>query len=122
MNLTVQATIDFDMTFPTAGVGFAIRVRPGDPGTGAALSIQLQAVEADQTARFARESSYALADFVGGFCRWLGTKRVSVSYTEQEIHGHFHPAYTLPQLLKTTHELCQTLEDKFGGYPHSILA
>jgi hypothetical protein len=94
----------------------------GDEHHGAVLRLELRATEEGKTARFTRKSSYALADFVGGLCRWLGTKGVTVSHTEQEVAGHFHPRYTVPQLLTTAQELCQTLEDKFAGYPHSILA
>lgn len=117
-----QVTIDLDMAFPTAGVAFNVQVRPGSAEVGAALHIELRAVEEGKSARFTRESSYALADFVGGFCRWLGTKGVTVSHTEQEITGHFHPRYTVPQMLTTTQELCQMLEDKFAAYPHPIVA
>jgi hypothetical protein len=58
---------------------------------------------------------------VGGFCRWLGTKRVQASHTEEEITAHFQPHATVLQMLGTLQELCQMLEDKFGAYPHSIL-
>ena len=115
-----QVTIDLDMVFPTAGVAFTVQVRPGNTEDGAGLHLELRAVEEGKSARFSRDSSYALADFVGGFCRWLGTKRVTVSHTEQDITGHFHPRYTVPQILTTVQELCQMLEDKFGLYPHPI--
>jgi hypothetical protein len=122
MSAEGHVTIDLDLAFSPAGVGFTIQVRPGEKPEGPALRIGLRALEEGKSARFAKESSYALGDFVGGFCRWLGTKGVTVSYTEQEITGHFHPRYTVSQLLTTTQELCQMLEDKFGAYPHSILA
>jgi hypothetical protein len=117
-----QVTIDLDMAFPTAGVGFTVQVRPGEGTAGADLHIGLRAVEAGKTARFVPESSYALADFVGGFCRWLGTRGVTVTHSEQEITGHFQPRSTVLQVLAITRELSQLLEDKFGLYPHSILA
>jgi hypothetical protein len=117
-----QVTMDLDLTFPVAGVGFTLQVRPGDEHHGANLRLELRTAAEGKTARFTRESSYALADFVGGFCRWLGTKGVTAAHTEQEVAGHFHPHSTVLQLLTTTLELCQMLEDKFGAYPHSILA
>ena len=115
-------SLDLDLAFPVAGVGFVVQVRPGEEAHGSTLRLALRAVEEGKTAQFTRASSYALADFVGGFCRWLGTKGVTVAHTEQEITGHFAPRYTLLQLLATVQELCQMLEDKFGTYPHSILA
>lgn len=121
MATKANVTMDLDAAFHTAGVGFSIQVRPGNEADGAALQIQLRATEEGKTAAFTRESSYALGDFVGGLCRWLGTKGVTVSHTEQVISGHFHPRYSVPQLLNTTQELCQMLEDKFGAYPESIL-
>ncbi|MEE8302673.1 MAG: hypothetical protein V3S24_09590 [Candidatus Tectomicrobia bacterium] len=116
-----RTTIDLDMTFPVAGVVFTIQVRPGDDAEGSRLHIQLQAVEAGKDARFVPESSQPLADFVGGLCRWLDTKGVTVSHTDQDVSGHFDPRYTVPRTLTTTQELCEMLEDKFGLYPHSIL-
>jgi hypothetical protein len=116
-----NVSIDLDMAFPTAGVGFAIQVRLANEAEGAALQVRLRAVAEGKTAMFTRECSYPLGDFIGGFCRWLGTKGVTVSHTDQEVSGHFHPRYTVPQMLSTTQELCQLLEDKFGAYPHSIL-
>jgi hypothetical protein len=117
-----QVTMDVDLTFPVAGVSFTLQVRPGDEPHGATLRLELRAATEGKTARFTRESSYALADFVGGFCRWLGTKGVTAAHTEQEVAGHFRPRYTVLQVLTTTQELCQMLEDKFAAYPHSILA
>lgn len=115
-------TIDLDMAFPVAGVAFSVQVRPSSAEEGVALHIELRAVEEGKSARFTRESSHALADFIGGFCRWLGTKGVTASHTEQEITGHFHPRYTVAQMLTTTQELCQMLEDKFAAYPHPIVS
>ena len=116
-----QATIDLQMTFPQAGIGFMIHIRPGEAEQGSFLDIHLQSTKEGKDARFVAESSYALADFVGGFCRWLGTKRVKVSHDEQIISGHFDPRYTMLQLLATAQEMCEMLNDKFASYPHSIL-
>ena len=121
MTNTANVAINLDVAFEPAGVGFSIAIQPGSGADGAALHIGLKATESGKTATFTQDCSYALADFVGGFCRWLGTKRVTVSHTDQEIHGHFHPQYSASQLLGTTQEMCQMLEDKFGSYPHSIL-
>ena len=121
MTAAVRATLDLDLVFPTAGVGFTVEVRPGNAAEGSFLRLRLRALEDGKTARFHRESSYALGDFVGGLCRWLGTKGVSVTHSEQEVSGHFHARYTLPQTLQTVQELCQMLEDKFAAYPHTIL-
>jgi hypothetical protein len=121
MTAAVHATMDLDLAFPTAGVGFSIEIRPGSDTEGSTLLLRLRALTAGKTARFHPESSYALGDFVGGLCRWLGTKGVSVTHSEQEISGRFHVRYTLPQTLQTTQELCQMLEDKFAAYPHTIL-
>jgi hypothetical protein len=121
MEAGVQVTIDLDLEFSTAGIGFTIEIHPGKEAEGAALLLRLRALEEGTSARFAKESSYALGDFVGGLCRWLGTQKVTVSHTDQEITGHFHPGYTVPQILSTTQGLCQMLEDKFAAYPHSVL-
>lgn len=122
MDTAADVTLDLDVAFSTAGVGFALHIRPGSAEKGAALHLALQTLEDGKQARFSRESSYALADFIGGFCRWLGTKSVTASHTETDVTGQFHPRYTVPQMLATTQELCQMLEDKFGAYPHSILS
>lgn len=122
MTQTANLTINLDVAFEPAGVGFSIAIQPRSAEDGAALHIGLKATQAGKTATFTQACSYALSDFVGGFCRWLGTKRVTVSHSEQEIQGHFHPQYTVSQLLGTTQEMCQMLEDKFGSYPHSILS
>lgn len=121
MGAGVQVTIDLDLEFSTAGIGFTVEIRPGEEAEGPALQIKLRALEEEKSARFTKESSYALGDFVGGLCRWLGTQKVTVSHTDQDITGHFHPGYTVPQILSTTQGLCQMLEDKFAAYPHSIL-
>ena len=122
MSVKGQVSIDLDLTFAAAGVGFAVQVRDGSAETGAALQIVLRALDDHRTARFTPECSHALSDFVGGFCRWLGTKRVTVSHTEQEVLGHFHAQHDVPQVLAIVEELCQMLEDKFGAYPYAIVS
>ncbi len=116
-----RVTLDLDLAFTSAAVGFTVQVRHGSADAGAPLLISLRALEAGQEARFHADSSYALADFVGGLCRWLGTKGVTVSHNEQEISGHFHQRHTVPHVLAITQELCQMLEDKFAGYPSAII-
>jgi hypothetical protein len=120
MSVQGRVTIDCDLAFAAPGVGFTVQVRDGS--TAAALHVRLRALEAGREARFTSASSHALADFVGGFCRWLGTKRVQVTSNEQEIVGHFHPHHTVLQVLAITQEICQMLEDKFGCYPYTILS
>jgi hypothetical protein len=114
-------TVEIDLMFPTAAVGFTVNIGPERAAEGVPLRIRPRALVEGKTARFAPEASYPLADFVGGFCRWLGTKRVTAAHTEEEITAHFQPHYTVLQMLGTLQELCQMLEDKFGAYPHSIL-
>jgi hypothetical protein len=121
MNEPGGVTLDLDLAFPTAAVGFTVQVRESSAEAGAPLLISLRALEAGKEARFSADSSYALADFVGGLCRWLGTKGVTVSHTEREISGYFHQHHTVPHLLAITQELCQMLEDKFAGYPSAII-
>ena len=116
-----RVTIDLDMTFASAGVGFTVQVREREGKAGAPLHIRLWALETGKEARFHPNSSHALADFVGGFCRWLGTKGVTVAHDEREISGHFHPRHSVPQLLAVIQELCQMLNDKFTGYTASIV-
>jgi hypothetical protein len=120
MSVQGRVTIDCDLAFVAAGVGFTVQVR--DDPTAAALHVRLRALEAGREACFTSASSHALADFVGGFCRWLGTKRVQVACNEREIVGHFHPDHTVLQVLAMTQELCQMLADKFGCYPYTILS
>jgi hypothetical protein len=122
MGTTGAVSIDLELVFPTAGVRFAVHIRPGEAGQGASLGVELQSVDESQQARFTPQSSYALADFVGGFCRWLGTKGIKATYTDAAISGQFQAQYTAMQLLATTQELCQMLDDKFGAYPYSILS
>ena len=114
-------TVEVDLMFPTAAVGFTVNIGPERTAEGVPLRIRPRALVEGKTARFSPETSYPLADFVGGFCRWLGTKRVTAVHTEEEITAHFQPQYTVLQMLGTLQELCQMLEDKFGAYPHSIL-
>lgn len=122
MGVAGDVTIDLDMAFPTAGVGFTVRIRPGEADAGASLGIELRSMEAAKQARFRHESSYALADFVGGFCRWLGTKGITASHTDEAITGRFRAPCPITHMLATAQELCQMLDDKFGAYPHSILS
>jgi hypothetical protein len=122
MSAKGQVSIDLDLAFAAAGVGFAVQVRDGSAETGAALQIVLRALDDNRTARFTPECSHALSDFVGGFCRWLGTKGVTVAHTEQEVSGHFHAQHDVPQVLAIVEELCQMLEDKFGAYPYAIVS
>ncbi len=122
MHAQGQVSIDLELAFAGAGVEFTVQVREGRGATGAALQVGLRALDAGKTAHFTEESSHALADFVGGFCRWLGTKGVTVSHTEQEVAGHFHPQHTMPQRLMIVQELCQMLDDKFGAYPDAIVS
>lgn len=121
MNEHGRVTLDLDLAFASAAVGFTVQVRDGSADAGAPLLISLRALEAGKEARFSADASYALADFVGGLCRWLGTKGVTVSHTAREVSGHFHQRHTVPQVLAITRELCQMLEDKFAGYPSAIL-
>ncbi len=122
MGVQGGVNIEMDLVFAAAGVGFTVNVQE-DEGTdaGAALHVALRALEPNQTAHFTEASSHALGDFVGGFCRWLGTKGVTVTHTEQAISGHFKPDHTLSQRLTIIQELYQMLDDKFGLYPYSIL-
>jgi hypothetical protein len=122
MSAKGQVSIDLDLAFAAAGVGFAVQVRHGSAATGAALQIILRALDDHRTARFTPDCSHALSDFVGGFCRWLGTKGVTVSHTEQEVSGHFQAQHDVPQVLAIVEELCQMLEDKFGAYPYAIVS
>ena len=122
MSAKGHVSIDLDLAFAAAGVGFAVQVRDGSAETGVALQIVLRALDDNHTARFTPDSSHALSDFVGGFCRWLGTKGVTVSHTEQEVSGHFHAQHEVPQVLAIIEELCQMLEDKFGAYPYAIVS
>lgn len=121
MSAKGQVSIDLDLAFAAAGVGFAVQVRDGSVETGAVLQIVLRALD-NRTARFTPECSQALSDFVGGFCRWLGTKGVTVSHTEQAVSGHFHAQHDVPQVLAIVEELCQMLEDKFGAYSYAIVS
>jgi hypothetical protein len=122
MGVTGAVSIELDLAFPTAGVRFAVHIRPGEAGQDAGLGIELQSLEEGKQARFTPQSSYALADFVGGFCRWLGTKGIKAAHTDEAISGQFQGQQTVMQLLATTQELCQMLDDKFGAYPYSILS
>ena len=116
-----RVSIDLDLVFVKAGVGFKLQVGESNGVAGASLQIVLRALEEGKKAHFTADSSHALADFVGGFCRWLGTKGVTVSHRAQEISGHFHPQHTVAQMLLIAQELCQMLEDKFGAYPYAIV-
>lgn len=117
-----KVQVDLDITFPVAGIGFRVQVLTEDAAAGMPLHVRLRALEAGKKARFTPDSSYVLGDFVGGLCRWLGTKGVTVSHTEEEVSGHFHPRYTVLHMLGTLQELCQLLDDKFAGYPATILS
>jgi hypothetical protein len=119
MSVQGRLTIDCDLAFVAAGVGFTVQVRDSTPAT--ALHVRLRALEAGQEACFTSASSPVLADFVGGFCRWLGTKGVQVTPKGREIVGHFQPHHPVLQVLAITQEICQMLEDKFGCYPYTIL-
>ncbi len=121
MPIPAQLTMEFDLAFPNAGVGFQVQVQRNEGHDATALRVEVRALEPEKVARFTTESSRVLGDFVGGFCRWLGTKGVQVTHTEQEIQGHFHARYTVPQMLATMQELCEMLEDKFAGYPATVL-
>jgi hypothetical protein len=114
-------SVEVDLVFQTAAVGFTVYIGPAREAEGVPLRIRPRALVEGKTAHFSPEVSYPLADFVGGFCRWLGTKRVQASHTEEEITAHFQPHASVLQMLGTLQELCQMLEDKFGAYPHSIL-
>ena len=116
-----RAQVDLDITFPVAGIGFRLQVLT-EEAAGMKLHVHVRALEAGKSAHFTPASSYVLGDFVGGFCRWLGTKGITVSHTEEEVSGHFHPRYTAVHMLGTLQELCQLLDDKFAGYPASILS
>ena len=113
-------TVEAEIVFPVAMVAFTVHIGPTREEQGVPLRIRPRALVEGKTARFAPESSYPLADFVGGFCRWMGTKRVTALHKEEEITAHFHPQHTVLQMLGTLQELCQLLEDKFAAYPHSI--
>jgi hypothetical protein len=74
MSAKGQVSIDLDLAFAAAGVGFAVQVRDTSAAIGAALQIVLRALDDDLTARFTPECSHALSDFVGGFCQMLEDK------------------------------------------------
>jgi hypothetical protein len=122
MGLQGHVNLEMDLDFTDAGVGFTVKVREENAaGSGPTLHVELHALGPHQTARFTESCSHALGDFVGGFCRWLGTKAVTVNHTEQDISGHFKPDHTIFEQLAIVQELCQMLNDKFGLYPDSIL-
>lgn len=120
MGVQGHVNLEIDLAFVDAGVGFTVKVQEeGDDA--AALHVGLRALGPNQTALFTEACSHALGDFVGGFCRWLGTKGVTVTHTEQAVSGHFKPDHTISQRLAIVQELYQMLHDKFGLYPYSIL-
>ncbi len=123
MGLQGHVNIDIDLDFTEAGVGFTVTVKEESAAdsAGPALHVGLRALDPHQTARFTESCSHALGDFVGGFCRWLGTKGVTVTHTEQDVAGHFKPDHTVFEQLTIIQELCQMLDDKFGLYPYAIL-
>lgn len=94
MSMTGHVRVELDMPFPVAGVGFRVQMGPGDATEGMTLLIGLRALEEGKTARCTLESS--------------------------QPSGHFHPRYTVLQMLQTLQELCEMLNDKFAGYPASI--
>ncbi len=119
MGVQGSVNIELDLAFTDAGVGFTVKVQEDD--AAAALHVGLRALDPNLTALFTEDCSHALGDFVGGFCRWLGTKGVTVTHTEQAVAGHFKPDHSISQRLAIIQELYQMLDDKFGLYPYSIL-
>ena len=73
-------TVEVDLMFPTAAVGFTVNIGPERTAEGVPLRIRPRAlVEGKRPVFRKRRISGRLC---GGLCRWLGTKRVTAVHTE----------------------------------------
>ena len=119
---------EIKLTYKKANIQFAIEISQPKEGDGAKskaetlLRISVKDAAGKKGLAFTEDCSSVLADFVGGFVRWLSTLGVTASSNGGEITGSFHPDYDVHNLIKASGAVCEMIEQRFSLYPNSILA
>ena len=119
---------EIKLTYKKANIQFAIEISPPKEGDGdkskaeTLLRISVKDAAGKKGLAFTEDCSSVLADFVGGFVRWLSTLGVTASSNGGEITGSFHPDYDVHNLIKASGGVCEMIEQRFSLYQNSILA
>ncbi len=118
-----QTEINISLAFPKAGVTFEIRC--GTPGGGANghPSFKLKALDYSGARQlsFSEDTSPQLADWVGGYSRWLRRANVTASFDENGITGTFAGGLTPEQTMMGVTDACDMIRQRFEHYEESIL-
>ena len=113
-------TVEVDLMFPTAAVGFTVNIGPERTAEGVPLRIRPRALVEGKTARFSRKRRILWQTLWGASSLAGHEARHGSAYRGRD-YSTFPAAIYRAANARTLQELCQMLEDKFGAYPHSIL-
>ena len=115
-----QLNITINLPFPTAGVNFNLNMNSAD-GSAGTFSLDVSNLETGDAVPLTVESSAALADWAGGYSRWLYRARVAASHDTQSITGTIVAGTTPEQALTGMQEACDMIRQRFRTYEESVL-
>ena len=116
--------IRLNLSFPRAGVVFAIEVDEGEGGGDAvtpAFRLTVEDAASGRRVPFTVDSSPELADWVRGYTRWLGRARVSASHDDDSIRGTFPEGLTPEQVLEGVRSACEMIRQRFDLYREPVV-
>ena len=70
---------------------------------------------------FTEDTSPQLADWIGGYSRWLRRANVTASFDENGITGTFAGGLTPEQTMMGVTDACDMIRQRFEHYEESIL-
>ena len=118
-----QTEINISLAFPKAGVTFAIRCGAPEGGANGHPSFNLAVLDSNgsRTLSFTESTSPQLADWIGGYSRWLRRANVTASFDENGITGTLAGGMTPEQTLVSVRDACDMIRQRFDPYEESIL-
>ena len=120
MPVISKINLNFDLSFPDAGVTFKIAVDGNGEG---APSFSLSVTESAGGAPVSITSAMSpqLADWARGYSRWLRRARVTADHDENGITGTFDEGLTPEQVFAGLGEACDMIRQRFDLYERSVL-
>ncbi len=119
--MTEKARLDLNIviSFPNAGVEFALAISDSDGS--AEFSLTVHECESGALVPFTSAASPVLADWVRGYTRWLYRARVSATYTDDAIHGPLPANTNADSALESLRLACDMIRQRFELYKSTIL-
>ncbi len=109
------------LEYEPAGVGFNVSLKVPSGGQEAAFSLPVDNLATGQRVPFNHQACPAVHDFTRGYSRWLGTKGVRATRSEQEVSGTARANFSAAQLLQLAHDAVDMIDQKFPNYKGPII-